>query len=393
MALEVSQTNPCRPISRVIQQRNGRRNRHPGAMMSFVLQPWQLLLSIFAGWINDEQQLRIEYLRTENQVLKEKLGKKRILLNDDQRRRLAVKGKVLGRKLLEEIGTLFTPDTILRWHRLLVAQKWNYAEKRGNVGRPATPQEVVDLILQFARENPTWGYDRIADALANVGHKVSDQTVGNVLKGHGLEPAPERKRTTTWSTFLKAHWDQLAAIDFTTIEVWTQGGLVTYYLLFAMRLATRQVRFLGCTPNPGGSWMAQMARNLTDAFDGFLRAPVRYVLLDRDAKFTADFLAILRAAEVKPVLLPPKSPNCNAQMERFFRSLKEEALARLILFGESALRNATTEFLRHYHGERAHQGLDHQILEPGPEVGREVGVIVCRERLGGLLKYYHRQAA
>src|ERR1019366_257717 len=234
----------------------------------------------------------------ESQVLKEKFGKKRILLNDDQRRRLAVKGKVLGRKVLGEIGTLFTPDTILRWHQLLVAQKWDHSAKRAKGGRPATPQEVVDLILQFAKENPSWGYDRIADALANVGHKVSDQTVGNVLKGHGIEPAPSRKRTTTWSTFLKAHWEQLAAIDFTTVEVWTKSGLVTYYLLFAMRLATRQVRFLGCTPNPVSSWMAQMARNLTDAFDGILRAPVRYVLLDRDTKFTSEFLATLTAAEV-----------------------------------------------------------------------------------------------
>jgi putative transposase len=160
-----------------------------------------------------------------------------------------------------------------------------------------------------------------------------------------------------------------------------------------MRLATRQVCFLGCTPNPGGPWMAQMARNLTDAFDGFLRAPVRYVLMDRDTKFTAEFQAILTAAEVEPVLLPPKSPNCNAHLERFFRSLKEDALLRIILFGETALRNAPTEFLLHYHGERAHQGLDHQILHPEPEVGQKVGVITCRERLGGLLKYYHRQAA
>ena len=139
--------------------------------------------------------------------------------------------------------------------------------------------------------------------------------------------------------------------------------------------------------------MAQMARNLTDAFDGFLRAPVRYVLLDRDTKFTAEFQAILTAAQVEPVLLPPKSPNCNAPLERFFRSLKDEALSRIILFGETALREAVTEYVIHYHGERAHQGLDHQILVPGPEAGQQAGEMVCRERLGGLLKYYHRQAA
>ena len=238
------------------------------------------------------------------------------------------------------------------------------------VGRPATPQDVVDLILRFARENPSWGYDRIADALATIGRKVSDQTVGNVLKGHGIEPAPQRQHRTTWATFLKAHWEQLAAIDFTTVEVWTAKGLVTYYLLFAMRLATRQVQFLGGTPNPGGPWMERMARHLTDEFEGFLRSPVRYVLLDRDAKFTAKFQSILRSADLQLVLLPPKSPNCNAYIERFFRSLKSEALSRMIFFGEKSLCHATREFLIHYHRERAHQGLDHRILEAGPEVGR-----------------------
>ena len=361
--------------------------------MRFVHQPWQLLAAILAGWVNGEQQQYIEYLRTENQILKEKLGKKRILLNDEQRSRLAVKGKVLGRKVLDEIGTLFTPDTILRWHRQLVAHKWDHSAKRGNVGRPATPQEVVDLILQVAKENPTWGYDRIADGLANIGHKVSDQTVGNILKANGIEPAPRRKRTTTWSTFLKAHWKQLAAIDFTTVEVWTLGGLVTYYLLFAMRLATRQVCFLGCAPHPVGSWMANKARHLVDDFEGFLRAPLHYVLLDRDAKFTEQFQTILKSAGLALVRLPPKSPNCNAHLERFFRSLKHETLSRLILFGEAALCNAIEEFLAHYHRERAHQGLGHRILEPGLEVGLHDGEIDCRERLGGLLKYYHRRAA
>ena len=132
--------------------------------MSFILQPWQMLLAILADWINEQQQHVIEYLRTENQVLKETLGEKRIVLDDDQRRRLAVKGKLLGSKVLEEIGTVFTPDTILRWHRQLVAQKWDHSHKRTAMGRPATSQDVVELILKFAREDPAWGYDRIADA-------------------------------------------------------------------------------------------------------------------------------------------------------------------------------------------------------------------------------------
>jgi hypothetical protein len=165
--------------------------------MDFNLQPWQLYLVILTGWINRHQQEVIEYLLTENQVLKEKLGKKRILLTDDQRRRLAVKGKTLGRKALRELTTIVTPDTILRWHRQLVAKKWDYSAKRNSVGRPRIRQVIVDLMLRFAKENHDWGYDRIQGALANVGYHISDTTVANVLKQHGVEPAPDRKRV--WS--------------------------------------------------------------------------------------------------------------------------------------------------------------------------------------------------
>ena len=208
--------------------------------MSFVLNPWQLYIGILVGWVNRQQQEAIDYLRTENQVLKEKLGKNRILLNDDQRRRLAVKGKVLGRKRIEEVGTLFTPDTILRWHRKLVAEKWDYSKRRKKKpGRPPLSEQVRELVLRFARENPTWGYDRIAGAVQNVGHSIRDESVGNILRQNGIEPAPSRKRKTSWKPFIQAHWEVLAAVDFTTIEVWTKGGLVTYYLLFVMELKTR----------------------------------------------------------------------------------------------------------------------------------------------------------
>jgi hypothetical protein len=177
--------------------------------LNFLLQPWQLLVFIVAGWMNRQQQQLVDYLPTENQVLREKLGKRRLLLNDDQRRRLAVKAKMLGRKLLAEVGTLVTPDTLLRWHHLLVAKKWDYSQRRKPTpGRPPIAQEVQDLVVRFAQENPTWGYNRIQGVLANLGHDLSDSSVGKILKAHGIEPAPERKRTTTWKTFLKAHWDQ-----------------------------------------------------------------------------------------------------------------------------------------------------------------------------------------
>ena len=360
--------------------------------MSFIFQPWQLYFVVLAGWVNRQQQEAIEYLCAENRVLKETHGPKRILLNDDQRRRLAVKGKVLGRQRLEQIGTLFTPDTILRWHRTLVAKKWDYSKRRKSVGRPPVGQEIVDLVVRFARENVTWGYDKIQGALANLGHKISDQTVGNILKEHGIEPAPERKRQTTWATFLKAHWDVLGSIDFTTIEVWTKGGLVTYYLLFVMEVATRRVHFAGCTPNPDGPWMKQIARNLTDCEDGFLNGK-RVLIMDRDKKFSEAFRKILEDEGIECVRLPPRSPNLNPHIERFMRSIKDESLSRLLFFGENMLRNAVRQFLKHYHGERNHQGLGNRLINPGEEVGLAQGDVECRERLGGLLRYYYRDAA
>jgi putative transposase len=364
-----------------------------GCTMSFVLQPWQLLFAVLAGWVNRQQQQVIEYLRTENQVLKEKLGKRRILLNDDQRRRLAVKGKVLGRKLLSEIGAIFTPDTILRWHQILVAKKWDYSNRRKkDPGRPPVSEDIRDLVLRLAGENPAWGYDRIQGALANLGHEISDTTVCNILKRHGIEPAPDQKRTTTWKTFLEAHWEVLAAIDFTTVEVWGKSGLVTMYLLFVMELATRRVHFAGCTANPDEIWMKQIARNLTAADDGFLNGK-RYILMDRDGTFCESFRTTLKDAGVNPVRLPPRSPNLQAHLERFWRSLKEECLERMIFFGEIALRKAITEWVAHFHTERNHQGLENRLIEPGEKVGRTSGEVQCRERLGGILRYYYRQAA
>ncbi len=360
--------------------------------MDFILQPWQLYFVILAGWMNRQQQEVIEYLRTENQVYKEKFGKKRILLDDDQRRRLGVKGHILGRKRLEKVGTLFTPDTILRWHRMLVAKKWDYSDRRKKTaGRPPLTDEIRQLVLRMARENPSWGYDRIAGAMQNLGHDISDQSVGNILKAHGIEPAPDRKRQTTWKTFLKSHWDVLAAIDFTTVEVWTKSGLVTYYLLFVMDLKTRRVHFVGCMVNPHEAWMKQSARELTSCDDGFLVG--KRLIMDRDTKFCKSFRSILRQSGMEPVILPPKSPNLNSQLERYFGSLKPECLSRMIFFGEASLSAVVREYVEHYHRERNHQGLGNSLIDPREDVGQPDSDVECHERLGGLLRYYHHSAA
>ena len=227
--------------------------------------------------------------------------------------------------------------------------------------------------------------------LGHVGYRISDRTVGNILKAHGIEPAPDRQRTGSWKTFLKAHWDVLAAVDFTTVEVWTKGGLSTFYLLFVMELKTRKVHLAGITPSPHEQWMKQIAKNLTD-FDGFLLGK-EYLLLDRDGKFCAAFKQILRDEGMAPLPLPPRSPNLNAHLERFMRSIKSDCLSRMIFFGEDALRRAVTAYLAHYHSERNHQGLDNLLIEPDQQVGSNEGRLACRERLGGMLKYYYRQAA
>ena len=274
-----------------------------------------------------------------------------------------------------------------------MAAKWDYSKKRKKKpGRPPVADEITQLVLHMAHENPTWGYNRIQGALANLGHEISDTTVDNILKANGIEPAPERKRKTSWKTFLKAHWDVLAAVDFTTVEVWTKGGLVTYYLLFAIEVATRRVCFAGCTLSPNGAWMKQVAKNLTDSIDGFLN-DARYLLMDRDTKYSEGFCQILKQENIQCVRLPPKSPNLNAHLERFMRSIKSEALDRMIFFGEDSLRRTTHSFLEHYHRERNHQGLGNNLIDPGEGVGEAHGEILCDERLGGILRYYHRKAA
>jgi putative transposase len=217
--------------------------------------------------------------------------------------------------------------------------------------------------------------------------------VGNILKRHGIPPAPERKTATTWKEFIRTHMDVLVATDFFTTEVWTWCGLVTYYVLFFIHLESRKVYVAGVTPHPDERWMIQIARNVTMAEWGFL-APGQYLIHDRDRKYCSVFQHTIEAAGVTRVLLPARSPNLNAYAERWVRSVKDEALSRLILFGERSLQHALTEYVAHYHAERPHQGKVNVLLFPVPTQGRGGdGPIQCQERLGGLLKYYHREAA
>lgn len=355
--------------------------------MRDVTAPLRFLLLLFAGLVNRQQAKVLDYLREENRLLREQLGRKRLRLTDDQRARLAARAKALGRSALDAVATIVTPDTLLRWHRRLVAAKWTTQQRR-QPGRPPVMARIKELVIRMAKENPTWGYTRIVGALANVGHEVARTTAAKILKAAGIAPAPDRP--TSWRTFLRAHAGVIAAADFFTVEAWTARGLVTHYILFAIDLATRAVEIAGVTTNPDAQFMAQVARNLTDPIDGFLRQKKRFVI-DRDSKFGLHFRNILTAAGVEVVQTAVRAPNMNAFSERFVRTIKDECLSRMICFGEGMLRRALTEFVAHYHEERPHQGIGNVIPKPAAEAMPRIGPVLRHERLGGLLSYYHRR--
>jgi putative transposase len=350
------------------------------------------LLAYVTGMVNQQLLLQNEYLLAENRILRGYLPS-RLLLTDPERSTLAVLGKQLGRRGLGPVASAAKPDTILAWFRKLVAQKFDGSRHRLYPGRPPLGREITELIIRLARENSGWGYDRIAGALALLGHRVSDQTVGNILRRSGIPPASKRRQQTSWADFIRSHMAVLVGIDFFTVEVLTWRGLATYYVLFFLHLETRRVTLAGTTRHPTEDWMVQMARRAVDPIDGALRL-VRFVLHDRDTKFCAPFRNTLRSAGVRPLTLPARSPNLNAYAERWIRSIKTECLSKLILLGEASLRRSVTQFIEHYHLERPHQGKGNQLLFPAPvsSVPRHAGRIKCHERLGGLLKFYQPAA-
>jgi putative transposase len=351
----------------------------------------QILLFLFAGWASRRQQAVISYLLEENRVLREQLGGRRLRLSDSQRRRLAVKGRALGWKALSEIAGIVTPDSILRWYRRLVARKYDGSTRCG-VGRPRVAVDRTGLVVRMANENPGWGYTRIRDVLHHLSHEIGRSTVKRILLEHGIEPAPERSRTTSWASFLAAHWGAIAAADFLTVEVLTMGGLVRHQVLVVMDLMTRRVEIAGITCEPTGARMMRVARNLTDMEDG-VSLGMRHLVLDRDPVFTAAFRMLLMDSGVKVLRLPARPPNLNAYVERFVLSIKAECLDRIVPLGEAHLRWAVSQYVRHYHAERPHQGLGGALIEGARRGSVAEGEVRCRERVGGLLRFYHREAA
>jgi len=354
---------------------------------------WVRILAYITGTVDQELLLRNEYLAAENRILKAQL-KTPLRFTDAERMTLAEIAHRLGRKALEDVANVVKPDTLLGWYRRLIARKFDGSKSRRYPGRPRIDDEIEQWVVRMAKENSDWGYDRIVGAMANLGYRLSDQTVGNILHRNGISPAPARKRTTTWADFIRVHMAVLAGTDFFSVEVLTLRGLVTYYVLFFIRLESRRVEVAGITQHPNEAWMKQIARNVTMDEWGFLDN-CSYLIHDRDTKYCQSFRDIIEFGDVRTLPLPARSPNLNAFAERWVKSVKDECLSKLILFGEASLRRTLREYVVHYHVERNHQGKDNVLLFPvaTKAMNHGDGSVGCKERLGGLLKYYHREAA
>src|ERR1017187_1696837 len=232
--------------------------------------PWKRMLAYITGSVNEDLLRRIEYLLEENRVLRNQIDC-RILLTDNERGILAEKAIALG-KLMADTVTIVKPETILKWHRRLVAKKFDGSRFCKRHGRPPTKAKIEDLVIRLARDNPAWGYDRIAGAVHNLGHHISDQTVGNILQRNGLGSSAERRRNTTWSDFIRRHREVLWATDFFTTEIWTSCGLTTYYVLFFIHVRTRRIVLGGMSQNPNEPWVKQICQECDRVGGGTCRS-------------------------------------------------------------------------------------------------------------------------
>ncbi len=361
--------------------------------------PLQFIVAMVAYAINERMARRIGYLLEEVRVLHEvyteATGRKRIQFNDEQRLRLAVKGKALTSDERKGCCQIVRPSTILAWFRQLAAKKYDSSTQRKKPGRPRKPDEIRELVIRLARENLGWGYTKIRDAMRGLKIEIARTTVSNILAEAGIEPAPERTRKRTWKHFIRSHWETLYACDFFTVESLGLFCTVRYMIFFVIELRTRVVHLAGVRIAPDEAWMMQVARNLLDCEDGFLRNAT-HLIHDRDPLFTKAWRELLKSEGVKSVRIPASSPNCNPYAERFVRTVRDECLRHFVIFGERHLRHLLGEFVTHYNAERFHQGIGGKLVTPPAPAGNDNGSsggIQRRSRLGGLLNFYHREAA
>jgi len=354
---------------------------------------WLTLASYIAYCVHKQLYKAIDYLREQVRVLVEQQEKqnKRIMLTNSQRMRVAAKAKRLSRKMLDQCTELFTADTVMRWYNKLVAEKYDGSSNRGKVGRPPITPEIVNLVIQFKKENPRWGFQKITDQIEYLGYEISKTSVKNILIENGYDPEPDLTVRSTWHEFLKSHWDVMTACDFFTIELLVGRKLIRCTVFFVIEFSARKVFFAPIKLQPDGKYMSQVARILTDCEDGFLKGK-RFLIHDRDPLYnTKGFYEILQSSGIEPIKLPAKSPDLNSIAERFVKTVKYECLNYLILSSVKQLEYTLNHFQQYYHHERIHQSLG-RIIEPKHKTD-DTSEVVCIERLGGLLKSYHRLAA
>jgi len=355
--------------------------------MSRIFHP---LMYVLACATRQELARQVQFLKTENAILRSKLPK-RITVTPDEQRRLLKVGKKLG-SAVKELITIVTPRTFARW----ASEGKTTQAKRKKTGRPRTPEEIRDLIVKLAAETG-WGYSRILGELKRLGvRKISRQTVRNILKEHGFDPGPQWGKGT-WDEFLKIHAKTLWQCDFFSKKCWTPKGLVDLYVLVFIQIGSRRVWVSNCTPHPDGAWVAQQARNVCMHFADEEHTP-SFVTHDADTKFTKQFDGIFEAEGIWVKKHVPVSPNLQAYVERFIQTLEQEALDHFVVLGRRHLDHIIKKFVDYYHDFRPHQGLENvppngAPLGEDPETALTPGDITRRERLGGLLKHYERRAA
>lgn len=358
---------------------------------TLILALFQPLLTLLARSSERELTQQVQFLKAENEILRSKLPA-RVPLTPQEKKRLLKFGKPL-KQAIKDLISIVSPRTFFRW--LNGGQGKPSAGQSATThrpGRPATPEQIRELIVAMAEEN-AWGYTRIHGELKKLGVKVSRSTVANILRAEGFEPGPKRG-VGTWHEFVSRHAQSLWACDFFAKNVWTLYGRVQLFVLFFIHIGTRRVHIAGMTANPDRQWMMQQARNTALFFADQAEKP-RYLIRDNDGKFVPEFDAVLQDEGVAVIRIPPHSPNMNAYAERWIGSLKAECLDNFIVFGEDHLRYILSEYVQWYHESRPHQGMGNVPLSgeglPEPAI-LSLEDVVCEERLGGLLKTYRRAA-
>jgi len=341
-----------------------------------------IMARMLAQVLNDQLLLQVEYQRRELAIYRREL-KKRPTLTDGDRRALAEIAAKLGRKAMAQLGSMVTPDTLMRWYRRLCVQKWIRPRKKR--GRPPTKAETRKQVIDTAQTWTNAGYTRICDVMKALGYTISRTTVVNILKDAGIPTAPHRGMS--WKQFIATVMDGLAACDMFTVDTLTNA----YYCFFAIHIGTREVQMVTITTNPDGRWMAQQGRNLCDCDHGFLK-DCRYLIHDREPTFRHCLDPILRDSGITPKITPVKSPNLNAFAERFVGSVRRDCLDHTPIFSEKPLRYVLREYCAWYNQERPHQGLSGAYIDKH-EPGHEDGVVTTRFRLGRLLPHFYRAAA